>query len=172
MVALPKHETNIISIAKRCPVCGLPAFSARATYCQPNSKCKSVAYRRRRSDATKALRAATTTTTDALLAAQLRTNQLLEQLLKNGISTTTAQPSPNAQPTTPVIASIDLPELQATKAKAGGNSSRVNLLNALSSISNTKKISIKPEAKPAPKSNIISGSKITLDAPDFEDLEI
>jgi len=159
MVALPKHETNIISIAKRCPVCRLPVFSARAKYCRPNSSCKQKAYRNR-------LRQQRNVTPDASLAELQKITQLLEKLLAAGINqniVASPQTPQNAHHAMPQSTLNDLPELQAKKAKSNGNS-RQNLLSAMQNIAGIK--------KPKPKSNIIAGSDKPLAEPVFDGLEL
>jgi len=158
MVAVQKHQSNIISIAKRCPICGLPAFSARATYCSKNGRCKQKAYNERRRNK----RNVTNITIANLEQKITYLTDLVEHLAVNGISTNTPQ---NKHHATPEITLSDLSELQAKKAKSTGQS-RVNLLNSMAAMTGTKKLTIKPEAK----NNIIAGSDKPLSEPVFDGL--
>ena len=71
----------------------------------------------------------------------------------------------------PPIPANNLPELQSKKAKTNGQS-RQNLLDAMAGIAGTQKITIKPEAKKTPTSNIIAGSDVELSAPYFSGLAL
>jgi len=164
LARVEKQTNNIVPIGKQCRVCN--EFSGKLMYCSNAHKQK--AYRQRRKNK---LQAVTSNqehvTSNALLAAQLETNELLKQLLANGISTTTTQTGQNAHHATPELTLNDLSELQSKRAKTNGQS-RQNLLNAMSSMAGTKKITIKSE----PKNNVIAGSEIDLPEPTFEGLEL
>jgi len=73
----------------------------------------------------------------------------------------------NAQHTTPELILNDLPLLQSKQAKVNGQS-RANLLNSMSAMAGTKKITIKPESP----IKTIAGSDVKLSTPTFDSLEI
>jgi len=64
----------------------------------------------------------------------------------------------------------DLPELESKPAAKSNENSSQNLLNALSGLTGTKQVTLKPAV---PKvSSIITGSDVVLAAPSFEDLTL
>jgi len=163
MVAVPVAEPkkNIIRLHdKVCPVCGLPSFSSRATYCSRDGKCRQKAYRLRQRNGHNV-----TIDTIATLEEKIAyLTDLVERLATSSITQSVHKASHAAQELT----LNDLPELQAKAVKLDGGQSRQNLLNAMSNMSKTSKITVKPEAK----NNVIAGSDVSLTEPNFDDLEL
>jgi len=102
-------------------------------------------------------------------AANILMEKLTYKMQQGNTVSNASQPTHNAHTATPAYTLNDLPVLTSKKAKSNGHSAQA-LLSAMSAMSGTKRITLKPEV---PKvASIIAGSEKPLLAPIFENLEI